>query len=1168
MKLSRLELAGFKSFADTVELLPDPGVTAVIGPNGCGKSNISDAVRWVLGEHNPRVLRGARMEEVIFQGSSGRRPQNIAEVSLHFDNSDHTLALDFGEVVLGRRVSRSGESEYFINQAPVTRRELLAKLAGTGLGTNQAVVIESRMVDALLSDRPDDRRALFEEAAGLGLFRERRRSTERRLEETTADLAQLEQVVAEVETRVRSLARQRRRTERHEELLARRYQLVAALARLEVAAGDDARRLVDERRAALAVELPAARTGEGERERARQADLETRAGAEARRAEVERRVGEVRLAVSGLEGDLALASERSANATARRERAHAERADAQMATVRVTREREAAATEREAAERDRAAVQAELDTWLGTEESTRTRLAEQRAQLRSLEEELQRQAEAVRRLDGERQALDREMADLRPELAAAQARHGGLTREGAAGTEEAVAAQARHGQLAERLVSLGLEADRARHALAEAREHEARQRAERRATSEALAQASARRDALEQLERDRVGLAPAAAALLVARERFGTAVLGPLADFVRVGRDDAALAEHVLGEWMHAVVVTDLAACDAIHAWHRTTAPGPLLLLPMDPGPAGDLAAEAGRAPDGAGELAARIADGGPAARWVQALLAGARPFAPAGDAVVRANGAVYLPGPAGAGGPLRRRAELEAVRDDTRRLAEALAVQDRALGDTGRQLERAQAAVAEAEAALERVRAEERRAAAEADDARRRLDHVERDLATEQALAQRLSERLDAGQRRLVEVDADLTASELERARLEGLREAQRARLTELEAEHEAARERRVHWQVEEAQVGARLAAAQDREQRAAAATREYTDRGAALADELTALDAELVALERQRATWQEDLIERRAALAELERASVGAAEALAAAELAARGAEERVTAARERVGALTEEAHRLELAASEMAGARRVLDERLFAEWGKHLDQILAEPGGDVPGDETALRTAAEESKSQLEALGPVNSLAAEEYGEEKQRLEHLTTQRADIVAARDSLQQSARELDSVAREKFATTFAGARTNFQKVFETLFGSGSSCDVFLVDESDPLESEIEIVAKPRGKRTERIHLLSQGERALVALSLLFGIYLSKPSPFCVMDEVDAPLDDANIGRFTRLLEEFKDRTQFIVITHNPRTMAAANAVYGITMQEPGVSSVVSVRLGGETQAA
>ncbi len=1158
MKLRRLELAGFKSFADSVEVLIDPGVTAVIGPNGCGKSNISDAVRWVLGEHNPRVLRGARMDEVIFQGSTGRRAQNVAEVSLHFDNSDRALNLDFAEVVLGRRVSRSGESEYFINQAPVTRRELLAKLAGTGLGTNQAVVIESRMVDALLSDRPDDRRALFEEAAGLGLYRDRKRSTERRLEETTADLAQLEQLVVEVESRVRSLSRQRRRSERHGELEARRYQLVAALARMDVAAVDAALAIIAERRVALATELPEARRHLADREQERQASVEARAGAEAQRSEIERRVGESRLALSALEGDLALGAERRANAVVRRERALSERTEAQASAVRVTRERDAASAERQAAERDRAGVQAELDARLAAEEATRARLAEQRTQLRNLEEALQRQAEGVRRLDGERQALEREMADLRPELAAAETRRASLTRDRDVAASQTATSDARHGQLAERLVSLGLEADRARHALAEAREHEARLRAERRATEETLAQATARQEALEQLERDRVGLAPAAAALLGSRERFGGAVLGPLADFVRVRREDAALAEHVLGEWMHAVVVTDLAACDAIHGWHRDAGTGPLLLLPLEPGPAGERG--------GSGDLTAHVEGDGPAVRWVRALLAGAKPFAPAGDAIIRANGAVFLPGPTGAGGPLRRRAELEALGDDTNRLAVALADQERALGAAAGHLELRQREAAEAETAVELSRSEERHAAAEADDTRRQLAHLERDFAAGRTSVERLSDRLRTVQQRLVEVDTGLSAAELERVRLDGLLAAERARLTELENEHEAARERRVHWQVEEAQVGARLAAAVERESRGSEAARDFTDRGDTLGQELAALETELATLETQRVIWQEELIERRAAVAELERASVSAAEGLAVAERALRDAEERVTAARDRVTALSDESHRIELEGSELSASRRVLDERLAAEWGKSLDQILAEPA-DVAGDPAALRVEADEIKAQIDALGPVNPLAVEEHAEEKRRLEHLVTQRDDIVAARNSLQQSVRELDVVARERFAATFGAARANFQRVFDTLFGGGS-CDVFLVDETDPLESEIEIVAKPRGKRTERIHLLSQGERSLVALSLLFGIYLTKPSPFCVLDEVDAPLDDANIGRFTRLLEQFKDNTQFIVITHNPRTMAVADAVYGVTMQEPGVSSVVSVRLGDQTQAA
>ena len=1157
MKLRRLELSGFKSFADPMEFHIGDGVTAIIGPNGCGKSNVSDAVRWVLGEHNPRVLRGARMEEVIFQGSSGRRAQNVAEVALVFDNSDRGFDLDFAEVALSRRVSRSGESEYFINQALVTRRELLAAIAGTGLGTDQGVVIEARMVDALLSDRPDDRRALFEEAAGLGLYRDRKRSAERRLEETATDLTQVEHVIAEVQTRVRSLARQRRKAERHVELLGRRYQLVAVLARRDAAAIDDALAQIEARRAALAVDVPAARAVLAGLDRERHAAAESRAGTEARRTEVERRVAEARLAVNTLEGDLALATERLSNATARRERALAEGSEATTSAARIEREREAAAAERAAAERDREAVLRELEVRLTAEHGARERLTTQRAAVRGLEEALQRQAEALRRLGGEREALERELADLREEQAAAETRRAALVRDLGIASSEAGEAAARQTSLADRLVSLGLEAERARHALAEAREHEARLRADRRAAEEALAQAAARRDALRQLERDHVGLAPAAAALLDAADRFGGAVMGPLSDFVRARREDAAQVEHALGEWLHAVLVRDLATCDAIHAWHRESNPGPLLLLPLEPGPAG--------VPAG-GELAERTGAEGAAGRWVAALLGGARPFAPEGDAVVRTNGAVYFPGHAAAAGPLRRRAELEAMADDAQRLEGDLAELDRALAAAAERLARAERAAAAAAATLDATRADERAAAAAADDVRRQRAHVERDLAVEGGLVTRLVERLSAAEERLASVSAQLAAADLERIRLEERLGRDRAHLAELEDEQEAARERRVHWQVEEAQVGARFEAAREREARAGAATAELTGRAGTLEAEVAQLDAERAGLETQRGVWTEEMGERRASLAELERAAVTAGQGVASAALGLEAAETRLDEARADVDRLSEEGHRLDLDASELFASRRVMGERLAAEWGKGIDEILAEPS-DLSGDVAVLRAEADDLRQQVEEMGPINALAVEEHAEETKRLLHLTTQRDDVVAGKLSLQQSIRELDVVARERFTATFGSARQNFQRVFDTLFGGGTA-DIVLSDPDDPLEAEIEITARPRGKRTERLHLLSQGERALVALSLLFGIYLTKPAPFCVLDEVDAPLDDANIGRFTRLLEEFKPHTQFIVITHNPRTMAVADALFGVTMQEPGVSSVVSVRLGEETQAA
>jgi chromosome segregation protein len=1114
-------------------------------------------VRWVLGEHNPRVLRGARMEEVIFQGSSGRRAQNVADVALIFDNQDRAMDLDFAEVALSRRVSRSGESEYFINAAPVTRRELLAAIAGTGLGTDQGVVIEARMVDALLSDRPDDRRALFEEAAGLGLYRERKRSAERRLEETGTDLTQVDNLIAEVQTRVRSLARQRRKAERHEEMTARRFQLVAALARNDAAAIDEALRQVEARRAVLAEELPAARAALADRDRERHASAEARAGTEARRTEVERRVAEARLAISTLEGDLALAAERTANATSRRERALSEGAEALTGAARVEREREAAAAERAAAERDREAVQRELASRQALEQAARDALAAQRATVRALEEELQRQAEALRLLGGERQALERELADLREEQGGAEARRAALVRDlGGASTEAGEAAD-RQASLSDRMVSLGLETERARHALAEAREREARLRADRRAAEEALAQATARRDALRQLERDHVGLAPASAALLAARERFGSVVLGPLSDFVRARREDAAQVEHALGEWLHAVVVADLEGCDAIHAWHRDANPGPLLLLPLDPGPSGV---------QGGGELAERTGAEGAAARWVRALLAGTRPFAPEGDAVVRANGAVFLPGHAGAAGPLRRRAELEALADDAARLEADLGELDRAIATAVERLAGADRDAGAAAAALEATRGEERAAAAAADDARRRLAHVERDLSLEVGLVSRLAERLHTAEERLASVGSELAGSDLERIRLEERLGHDRARLAALDDEQETTRERRVHWQVEEAQVTARFEAARDREARAAAGATELTGRGRALEEEVARLDAERAALEIQRAAWAEELTERQAALAELQRAAVTAEQQVATAAAALAEAEARLEEARGLVERLGEEGHRLDLDASELSASRRVMGERLTAEWGKDLDGILAEPAA-TSGPPEALRAEADELRGAIEAMGPINALAVEEHAEETKRLEHLTTQRDDIVAAKAALSQSVRELDVVARERFTATFAAAREHFRRVFDTLFGGGE-CDVVLSDAADPLEAEIEITARPRGKRTERIHLLSQGERSLVALSLLFGIYLTKPAPFCVLDEVDAPLDDANIGRFTRLLEEFKPNTQFIVITHNPRTMAVADALFGVTMQEPGVSSVVSVRLGEENQAA
>src|SRR6185295_4428440 len=330
----------------TTYLSFEPGVTAIVGPNGCGKSNVSDAVRWVLGEQRARLLRGAKMEEVIFQGSSARRAVNVAEVSLHFSNEDGTLPVAYQEVVITRRLSRSGDSDYFLNRAPCRLRDISDLLRGTGLGSGTGVVIESKMIDALLSDRADDRRELFEEAAGVGLYRDRRRTTERRLEETTGDLQRLDDLINEVSSQVRSLSRQRRRAERHSEIMTRRFTVELSLAARSMEAWREELARLEIRVAELREQLPAAEAGMAEAELAREMAHGARAASEAQRNELSRLVNAQREQVQRIRGEMAVAEERQRNATTRRQRAEAEATAGEQTGAQIAAEREAAMAER------------------------------------------------------------------------------------------------------------------------------------------------------------------------------------------------------------------------------------------------------------------------------------------------------------------------------------------------------------------------------------------------------------------------------------------------------------------------------------------------------------------------------------------------------------------------------------------------------------------------------------------------------------------------------------------------------------------------------------------------------------------------------------------------------------------------------------------------------
>ncbi len=1151
MRLSRLELAGFKSFAGSVELPFELGVTAIVGPNGCGKSNISDAVRWVLGEQSPRLLRGGKMEDVIFQGSTGRRPVNVAEVSLVFDNSDGSLPIAYQEVVVTRRLSRSGQSDYLLNRSPVRLRDIQDLLRGTGLGADAAVVMEAKMIEALLSEKAEERRALFEEAAGIGLYRDRKKSTERRLEETAADLARLEDLIAEVQTQVRSLARQRGRAERYGKMIEERFGIAMTLVRRELEDFDLSLGALGVRARELAEQLPAARVRLDDAQQQREARVQARHTAEARRTEVERRLGDAKLEVGRLESDLALAAERLSNAAQRRQSAADERVQAERRAAQAKREHEAAGAERTAAERDLAAVQGELGARTGEEDNVRGRLTAERGAVRELEEALQRHAETARALEIEGGALDRERSELREQLALAadeRKERDAVAKQAARDAESAAQRVSRDAQAAVRAVE-GLQ--HARRHVGTLHDQELSARSARRQTEAALAQLEARRDALSELDRQHVGLAPAAQALLKARKAFGDGVLGPLADFVRTSRRDAELAEQLLGDWLHAVLVRDASAIDAIRAWHSEAQPGPLVLLPCVPGPR--LGADGHPLQD-------ELRVDGPAAAWVRALLAGHEVIG--AGALRRANGAVFLDSGTPAAGPLQRRAELEALEKEVREATTNLARVRAAEESTLKELAAAEASLTAAGQAAEQARRAELEAGAEKGEADRGLIHARRQAEEAAGQVERFTRRLTEVETRLSALHVELQEREVERLRSAEQLSAERAGLADLEAQQEAAREQRVRWQVEAAQVEARLAAATERAKRADAEASGSREQGAARAEEIARIEHETATLTTQRAQWEDTLQERRLALTKLETAAKDAEAQVGMTDADLGQAEGALDQARKALAALGEEEHRLQLERTEVEGRKRGLIERVETEWRKPLDTLLADaPEVSGVGDLEWLRQENDRLRGAIDAVGPVNALAVEEHAEETKRLEFLQTQRDDLVTARNSLQQAAREIDQTAKTLFLDSFSKVREHFRGVFQTLFGGGE-CDVRLASEDEPLESEIEIHAAPRGKRTQRIHLLSSGERTLVAVSLLFAIFLAKPSPFCLLDEVDAPLDDANVGRYVRLLTQFKDSTQFIVITHNPRTMQAADAVYGVTMQEPGVSTIVGVRLG------
>ncbi len=1184
MYFKQLEITGFKSFADRTVVRLEPGITSVVGPNGCGKSNILDSIRWALGEQNARELRGTHMQDVVFNGSEHRSPLGMAEVSITFDNSDSRLPVDFAEVEITRRVYRSGESEYLINKAPCRLKDIHELFMDTGIGTQAYSMVGQGKMDLILSSKPEDRRYLFEEAAGIIKYKSRKKVAMRKLEGAEQNLLRLNDIIAEVQRQMRSLKRQVNAAIRYRELSEQLRELEIRTAFL----------LFTRLSAEIAEQKAAFSNTQDvyEQQSARLTELE------ARREE---------LNLNKLEVDRVL--------MARREGVHEidsemERIERQIALVRqqITfcqeqrqqslREQEtfaqrAVALEQEAGQRIEriAESQTALEASRAAIDAQQTRHAELEAAVEAAVAELESlRARAVEHMNTraqtrtELETLTVSVNNIETQLAALYEQQRTIDRRRDELLKQNEEARAQEAQLSQAVAEL--EADR----LKKRETHTEQTQALRTLQTawqdlrEKKSSIEARLTSLRELRDAYEGFAVGVRAIMRAKtEKMDAArgVIGPVGDLLSTQKEYEAAIEAALGGNINNVVCEDADAAKAAIGFLKGHQAGRVTFLPLD-------IIRGGRGDDGA-DLVGQPGVVGSALDFVQYdaklrpaveyLLHSTLVVRELDDAiriarkyekiprlvtldgeVVSASGAVTggrnkhesrgLLGRSAEIGELETRlgkldSEIRSTverRNTTESALQTLATEIRALEEKEvtqrRELNTVAMALARSSTELETLvqsggaldkQRDELCARRDGLDEQRRdvlaraegMDSDDETFQTEMADAQekasRARQELSEGASALADLrvrQAGLSqqAEEIERERTRLLRESEEAK-------------------AESARRGESVGQFESQEKTLAEEAALHVERTKALSENKEEARSKVIEAENQRQALLEESESIDKELRELREQNRVSQTSLHQTEIALRHNEDSVAFFQE-----------------------RILNDYNVALPALTAEQVGTDEFGDAERDKMVT-----DIRQKLQRMGEVNLMAIEEYEALEKRNDFLTAQYQDLQQARETLLGVVARCDKKIRDMFMETFERIAENFRVNFRRLFNGGQA-RVYLLNEDDPLESGIEIEARPPGKKPTSISLLSGGESAMTAIALLFAIFQAKPSPFCILDEVDAPLDDANIGRFLDMVEEFTAESQFIVITHNKQTMARAQALYGVTMQERGVSQLVSVR--------
>ncbi len=1181
MRLKSLKLFGFKTFAEQTTLQFEPGITALVGPNGSGKSNLVDAIRWVLGEQSSKSLRSTKTEDVIFAGNERRKPLGMAEVELTFENDAGLLKIDAAEVQITRRAYRAGESgEYYINRRQVRLRDVVELLMGTGLGPGSYAIVSQGQIDAILSAKPAERRSLFDEAAGINRFLARKNESLRRLEQTEQNAIRVNDVLTEIAARIPELETQARRAKRFRRATARLRDL-EILSYLRASSSRRAER--DALQAGLD-RLEAERTGASARAAALDAEL---AGLRGALYAHELALENARDAVNAARARLAELEAQQAALVARRDAIGNQSAA-------VTDDRERAIAERAALEGSIAELEAKLEPLQLALERERELERDAQSEVAAARAELDRVFGALREVEALAAAVAANEAERRAQLQAAQAEYERLERE-----TDALREEARH--KSERAATTAHEVERAREELsrvqarahgvheaarladergAEAAEALAAAQAALRAAAAELAGAEARSHTLEELEANLEGHIPGTRAVLEAQGRGGLdGIYGVVSNLIRVDERYARALDAAFGAGLSNIVTETAEHAQRAIEYLRANELGRATFLPLD-----TLGSRTGRDPRSAPRVAGVIGfahalvETQPQFAGIVAFLVGrilvvdhldvgirlVRPrdgSEPFRDTIVTLEGDQISGGGAMTGGRYRRersilsrRAQLETLREQLPKLREAHA-----------RAESAALSAADANAAALRERDERRRVAGELAIALRDAGSKHAGLVAEHArIEAEVAQTLARATARSAEVAvardklgalerpaADPAGAVVDRERLE--------------SELAAAREGIARAQDAERGLAARIGARRE-------ALAALVAQGDAARSRLEMLDADRARATAARDAMTAELGSIGEQIAATERALEDARRLVAESASAGEAGKRERDAMTARAAELDAQLRLARSAERESAGASESARLRLAeidAELGMLAAQFAQNPATADECAEVEARYARDDGefaaeiarlREDLGRLQNVNLNAEAEIEELVERERFLREQLDDLARARETLLASIKEIESTSQEQFNAVFSSVQTEFEKMFPRLFPGGEA-KMWQTNPTDLAETGIEISVQPPGKKMAYLAALSGGERAMTAAALIFALIKVKPSPFYLLDEVDAALDDANVERFSAIVREVASAAQLLLVTHNKKTMELAQRMYGVTMAEPGISSVISADL-------